>query len=128
MRKKAIIIKVIATILQIAPVLVALFVWCGPVIISRPEKTISIAAIVAIIICFIAFKDAIKRFYSTPSVWKFAIVIFVFCLIAYILGEQLLILSAVTLLSSLVTLPLNIWYNYLMRPVTASELKEMVKK
>lgn len=128
MNKKAIFIKIIATILQIAPVLVALFVWCGPVIVSRADKVISVSAIVAIIIICIALKDAVRRFYQTPSLWKFAIVIFAFSLIAYSLGEQLLILSAVTLLGSIVTIPLNMWYNYLVRPVTAEELKDMVKK
>lgn len=126
MNKKATIIKVIATILQIVPVLIALG-FCGPAIISRWDKTLSVAAIVAIIIIILIFKDATKRFISTPSAFKFSIAILIFVLIAMSLGEQLLIISVSSVISGIICLPLNMWYNYLVRPLTSEEMKTIME-
>ncbi len=126
MNKKATVIKIIATALQIIPVLVALGVN-APIIVSRWDKTVSVAAIVVIIILACIFKDATKKFISTPSAFKFSLAIFIISLLALSLGEQLLIISATSLISGLVVLPLNMWYNYLTRPVTAEELKKIME-
>lgn len=126
MNKKAMTIKIIATVLQIIPVLVALCIN-APIIVSRWDKTVSVAAIVAFIIIACIFKDAVKKFISTPSAFKFSLMIFILCLISLSLGEQLLIISATSLLSGLVCLPLNMWYNYLTRPITTEEMKEILE-
>ena len=126
MNKKATVIKIIATALQIIPVLVALGIN-APIIVSRWDKTVSVAAIVVIIILACIFRDATRKFISTPSAFKFSLVIFISSLLALSLGEQLLIISATSLISGLVVLPLNMWYNYLTRPVSAEELKNMLE-
>ena len=126
MKKKATIIKIVATILQIVPVLVALGLN-APVIVSRWDKTVSVAAIIVIIILALIFKDATRKIISTPSAFKFSLFIFITSLRALSLGEQLLIISATSLISGICCIPLNMWYRYLTRPVTAEEMREIME-
>lgn len=124
MSKKARIIKIIAILIQVIPLLVVLGLY-SPIIVSRADKTVSVCAIVVAIILACIFKDSVKKFFQRPSAFIFSLIIFIGCLIYQSLGDQMLVISATALISGLIALPLNIWFNYLTRPVTAEDLKEL---
>lgn len=126
MTKKARIIKIIAILIQVIPLLVVLGLY-SPIIVSKWDKTVSVCAIIVGILLCCIFKDAVKKFFQRPSGFVISLIIFVFCLIGMSLGEQLLIISATSLISGLVALPLNVWYNYLTRPASAEDIKRLVE-
>lgn len=125
--KKSTKIRIAALIVFLIPVLAGA-VYCAPLIIHRWDKCVSFAGIVVAIIIFVAFKDAAKRFLSTPTLLKTSIVCVVVSLIAVSLGNDLLILSSCALLGALLSLPFVIWYNVEIRPPTNKEVMEQFKE
>lgn len=119
--KKTMWIKVVASLIAAIPPVVVLIVNY-PVIVSRADKIISVAALVVAIILMLIFKDAVKRFFQTPGYLKFSIVILVLSLISLSLGEQMFQISLTATISGLCALPLNIYYNYLTKPATSREV------
>lgn len=119
--KKTMWIKVVASLIAAIPPVVVLIVNY-PVIVSRADKIISVAALVVAIILMLIFKDAVKRFFQTPGYLKFSIVILVLSLISLSLGEQMFKISLTATISGLCALPLNIYYNYLTKPATSREV------
>ena len=55
----------------------------------------------------------------------FSGIIFGLCLVMSSIGEQMLVISATSLMSGLVALPFNVWFNYLTRPITREDLKKV---
>ena len=125
--KKATLYKICSSILQILPPLVVLICF-APVIIQRADKIISLAAIVVLIVIFLVFKDAIRRFFKTPSAWKFGIVILIICLLCMALQEQLLYVSIATVGGGILAMPFEILYGMEVRPPTNKEMMEELEK
>ena len=126
MSKKTLTIKILALCIQIIPILVVFGLYC-PVFISRWDKALSAGAIVVIVILSLIFKDAFKRIIHRPSAFIFSGIIFVMCLIMCSIGDQVMVLSATSLMSGLAALPLNMWYNTLTRPLSPEDLKKAGK-
>lgn len=124
--KKTLWIKIVASLIAAIPPVVVL-ILNYPVIVSRADRIISIAALFVTIVLMLIFKDAVKRFFQTPGYLKFSFVILIFSLISLSLGEQMFVLSLTATISGLCALPLNIWYNYLTKPVTSQEFLNVMK-
>ena len=124
MSKKAKIIKAIAIIIQVVPLLVVLGIY-SPVLVSRWDKALSISAIIVIILLAMIFRDATKKILQRPSGFLFSGIIFVLCMISNSIGDQLLVISATSLISGLIALPFNVWFNSLTRPITKEDLKQV---
>ena len=124
MSKKAKIIKAIAIIIQVVPLLVVLGIY-SPVLVSRWDKALSISAIIIIILLAMIFRDATKKILQRPSGFLFSGIIFVLCMISNSIGDQLLVISATSLISGLIALPFNVWFNSLTRPITKEDLKQV---
>lgn len=125
--KKATLYKICSSILQILPPLIVL-IFCCPIIITRADKIISLAAIVVLIVVFLVFKDAIRRFFKTPSAWKFGLVVMCICLICLSLGNQLLYISIAIVGGGLLAIPFEVLYNMEVRPPTNKEMMEELNK
>ncbi len=125
--KKSTKIRIASLIVFLTPVLAGA-IYCAPLIIHRWDKCLSFAGIVVAIILFVAFKDAAKRFLSTPTLLKTSIICVIISLIATTLGEDLLILSTCALVGALLSLPFVIWYNVEIRPPTNKEVMEQFKE
>lgn len=126
MSKKTLTIKILALCIQIIPVLVVFGIYC-PVFVSRVDKALSAGAIVVIVILSLIFRDAFRKIFQRPSAFIFSGIVFGICLIGISIGEQLLVLSATSLMSGLVAWPLNLWYNALTRPLNPEDLKKVGK-
>lgn len=124
--KKTLWIKIVASLIAAIPPVVVL-ILNYPVIVSRADRVVSIAALLVAIILTLIFKDAVKRFFQTPGYLKFSIVILILSLISLSLGDQMFKLSLTATISGLCALPLNIWYNYLTKPVTSREFLDVMK-
>lgn len=124
MSKKAKLIKAIAILIQVIPLLVVLGIY-SPVLVSRWDKALSISAIIVIILLCMIFKDATKKILQRPSGFLFSGIIFGLCLVMSSVGEQMLVISATSLISGLVALPFNVWFNSLTRPITREDLKKV---
>ena len=125
--KKSTKIRIAALIAYLTPVLAGA-IYCAPLIIQRWDKCVSFAGIVVIIIVLVAFRDAAKRFLSTPTLFKTSVIALIVSLIAVSLGEDLLILSACAMVGGLISLPFTIWYNMEIRPPTNKEVIEQFKE
>lgn len=125
--KKSTLYKICSSVLQILPPVVVLFCF-APVIIHRADKIISLAAIVVIIVMLLVFKDAFRRFFKTPSAWKFGVVVLIICLLCMALQEQLLYISIATVAGGLLAMPFEILYGMEVRPPTNKEMMEELEK
>ena len=125
--KKSTKIRIASLIVFLTPVLAGA-IYCAPLIVQRWDKCLSFAGIVVAIIIFVAFKDAAKRFLSTPTLLKTSIICVIISLLAVSLGQDLLILSACALAGALLSLPFVIWYNMEIRPPTNKEVMEQFKE
>ena len=122
--KKATWIKIAAMLIAIIPPVVVLLLNF-PVIVQRADTTISAAALVVMVLICCVFKDAVKRFYARGSVFsgfKILVTLTILSWIAVTLGDQILQISLVALVAGAVALPLNMWYNYEVRPPTKNEM------
>jgi len=126
MSKKTLTIKIIAMCIQIIPILVVFGIYC-PVFVSRWDKALSAGTIVVSVILMCIFRDAVKKIFQRPSAFIFSLIIFISCILMSSIGDQLLVISATSLISGLVALPLNTWYNFLTRPVNNEDLKKVGK-
>lgn len=125
--KKSTKIRIAALIVFLIPVLAGA-IYCAPLIIHRWDKCLSFAGIVVAIILFFAFRDAAKRFLSTPTLFKTSLISVIISLIAVTLGEDLLILSTCALAGGILSLPFTIWYNIEIRPPTNKDVMEQFKE
>ena len=87
--KKATWIKIAATGVAAVPPVVVLLINM-PVFIQNTGKSLSAASIFVILILALIFRDATKKFISTPSAFKTCLIVFILSLIAVNLGEQML--------------------------------------
>ena len=118
--KKATWIKLAATVVAAAPVLVLCLNF--PMFVERTDKAISAAALLVAIICACIFKDATKKIFEMPSAFKICVIMFVLSYISVTLGEQILQISTTALLSGGCAIPLNMWYNHETQPATSNDI------
>lgn len=124
--KKAIWIKVIACLIAAIPPIVVLI--CNyPIMVSRPDTAISMVALIVAVILLLIFKDAVARFLKTPGYLKFSVIILIISILASNLGDQLLLISLTATISGVCALPLNIWYNYLTKPVSTNDMLDIMR-
>lgn len=125
--KKTIWIKIAIILIQVVPILIYLaFEWKD--IVSKPSQTIGLGAICAIVALFLIFKDSVTKFYKTPGALKFVLTVFVISGIGLLVGETLFKISLIELLAIAMSLPLQIIYNYLTRPVEARDVVPLLNK
>ena len=129
--KKATWIKIAATGVAAVPPVVVLLINM-PVFIQNTGKSLSAASIFVILILALIFRDATKKFISTPSAFKTCLIVFILSLIAVNLGEQMLQISATALVSGACAVPLNMWYNNETKEATTDDvvnaLKDLIKE
>lgn len=125
--KKSTLYKIYSSILQILPPLIVLICYM-PIIIHRADKILSLAAIVVLIVIYLVFKDAIRRFFNTPSAWKFGVIVLIISLLCMALQEQLLYISIATVAGGLLAMPFEILYAMEVRPPTNKEMMEELEK
>lgn len=125
MSKKAKIIKIIALCIQIIPLLLVVGIN-APVLVSRWDKALSSSAILVLILLAVIFRDASRRILAKPSGFFISAIVFGLCMMNISIGEELMTVSATSLISSLIAMPLNTWYNYLTRPLSTEEFKKVV--
>ena len=127
MSKKAKIIKIIALCIQIIPILVVFGIYC-PALVSRWDKALSASSIILLIILMLIFKDSLGKFIGKHSALVFSIFTLILCLIQASIGSELLILSATSVISTLVALPLNVWFNVITKPVNNYDLSKQIDR
>lgn len=126
MNKKAFWIKFAQVLITAVPPVVALVLMFPDFLYVK--KAISAAAFVVIIVLLCIFKDALKRIVSLPSGFGFCLIVFVFSLISLNIGEQLLIMSGICMVSGLLGMPFDMWHKHVTRPPTKDETYEMLKE
>lgn len=124
--KKAIWIKIIACLIAAIPPVIVL-IYNYPIMVSRPDKAISMVALVVGVILLLIFKDGVKKFLKTPGYLKFSIIILIISLLASTLGDQLTLISMTATISGVCALPLNIWYDYLTKPVSTNDILDIMR-
>lgn len=130
--KKRIIVKIFAIIVNLLPIAIALL-WKGTLIVNRTDTTISAVLLFTLIVTAIILKDSFYNYFKgTMSGVKIATLMFVLSWLFITIGEPLMWVSGATVLGGLLALPLNMWYNELIRPVSETafikSLKELVNK
>lgn len=121
MNKKTIWIKIAIILIQVVPIIVYFGLeWEN--LINRPSQLLGIGAIGAIFLLFLIFKDAVSNFYKTPGALKFVLTIFIVSGLGLLVGETLFKISMIELIFILLSLPLQMIYNHLTRPVEARDV------
>lgn len=130
--KKRIIVKLLAILVNLTPIIIALL-WKGSLIIKRADTTISAVLLFVLIVTAIILKDSFYNYFKgTMAAVKLSILMFLLSWLFITIGEPLMWVSGATILGGILALPLNMWYNELIRPVSETafikSLKELVNK
>lgn len=121
MKKKAIWIKILEISMQVVPITLFCIMKRSMFVQSVPQ-TIGLGLIMVLITLFLIFKDAVRRFYQTPGAFKFVFTIFIISGLGALVGLTFFILSCVELVFIILSIPVQIWYNYVTRPATADDV------
>lgn len=131
MRKKPILIRILAYFIHIVPVIVVTILKGGNLI-KSPGASLSIIGLFALIILALIFKNALKNSLNTFGAFWFSLISVIICVVMYNIGEPLFWIAGASLAGGILSTPLHIWYSYLTRPVTEdaflNALKELVKE
>lgn len=130
MRKKPILIKILAYIIHIIPVIVVTIIKGGNLI-KSPSSSLSIIALFATIIIALIFKNALKSTLDSFGAFWFSLLSVIICVVIYNIGEPLFWIAGASLAGGIISTPLHIWYSYITKPVTEDAflkaLNEIVK-
>lgn len=99
-------LRIPEVLFQFAPAAIVAYLRY-PVFVETTDKTITTAGLILILFAVLVFKDQVKEFFSTPSVFKISLIFFFIGLAAMQFGEQLYLLSIVTLAGSTASMPLT---------------------
>lgn len=127
MKKKTTWIKILEIAMQVVPITIYVILNYKSFI-KTPSQMIGMGAIVVLLTFLFIFKDSIRRFYKTPGAFKFALTVFILAGLGLWVGESLFALATVELISISLSIPVQIWYNYMTKPATSQDMMSALKE
>ena len=99
-------LRVFEVLLQFAPAAIVSY-FKFPLFVETAEKSITTAGMIMIVFALVIFRDQVKEYFQTPSVFKVSVIFFILGVAAMQFGEQLYWLSLATLGGSIAGMPLT---------------------